>query len=141
VFAAGLLLILGIWSGCFDRHLSVDPQVRRTLLFDVGSVGFALCLPAAAALRWLPRLPAAIVTAISTQSYAIYIVHLSVLEIVGAAKDRWHAPIWLAAGLSLVVIWSLSWASWRWIEAPILARRPTQWRARAPEGLPQPAAE
>ena len=80
--------------------------------------------PAAAALRRLPRLPAAVITAISTQSYAIYIVHLSVLEIVGAYQDRWQAPVWAAVCLSLGLIWALSWASWRWIEAPILARRP-----------------
>ncbi len=86
MLAAGLLLILGIWSGWFDRHLPIDPHVRRTFLFDVGSIGFALCLPAAAALRRLPRLPAAVIAAISTQSYAIYIVHLSVLEIVGACQ-------------------------------------------------------
>ena len=140
MLAAGALLILGIWSGWFDRHLPVDPHLRRTFLFDVGSAGFALCLPAAAALRRLPRWPAAIITTISTQSYSIYIVHLSVLEIVGAYRDRWRAPVWVAVGLSLGLIWALSWASWRWIEAPILARRPKQTsaRARQPEALPLP---
>lgn len=136
MLAAGTLLILGIWSGWFDRHVPLDPHVRNTFLFDAGSIGFALCLPAAAALRRLPRLPAAVVAAISTQSYAIYIVHLSVLEIVGAYRDRWHAPIWLAIGLSLALIWALSWASWRWIEAPILACRPSQSRPPASGRMP-----
>jgi peptidoglycan/LPS O-acetylase OafA/YrhL len=136
MLAVGMLLILGIWSGWFDRHVPLDPHVRRTFLFDAGSLGFALCLPAAAALGRLPRLAASIVTAISTRSYAIYIVHLSVLEIVGAYRDRWHTPIWLAAAFSLAVIWALSSASWRWIEAPILACRPSQSRPPASGRMP-----
>ncbi len=126
---AGVLLIAGLWSGWFDRHLHPELHMRRTFIFDVASLGFALCLPAAARLRHLPdrlRLPEAAIIALSTQSYAIYLVHLSVLEIVGFYRERWGAPAWAAITISLALIWGLSWASWRWIEAPILARRPRQ---------------
>ena len=124
--AVGLVLIIGLWSGWLDRHLPFDAHVRRTFVFDLGSAGFALCLPAAAALRRLPPVPAAVFLAISTQSYAIYIVHLSVLEFASYYRDLWGAPAWVAAAVSLALIWALSSASWRWIEAPILARRPRQ---------------
>ncbi len=124
--AVGIGLIASIWSGWLDRNLPLDPHVRRTFLFDFASVGFALCLPAAAALRRLPRLPAAVVLAISTQSYSIYLIHLSILEFAGYYRAQWRAPVWLAMAASLLLIWALSWASWRWVEAPILARRPRQ---------------
>ncbi len=124
--AVGLLLIASVWSGWFDRIVPLGMHVRRTFLFDVGSIGFALCLPAAAALQRLPRPSAAVVLAISTQSYAIYLIHLSILEFTGYYRERWQMPIWVAIAASLTLIWVLSWASWRWIEAPILARRPRQ---------------
>ena len=143
VLAAAAISAATVTGAVVDsRDVTFAPKEVRggDYRFDVGSAGFALCLPAAAALRRLPRWPAAIITAISTQSYSIYIVHLSVLEIVGAYRVRWQAPVWVAAGLSLGLIWALSWASWRWIEAPILARRPKQTpvRAREPEPLPLP---
>jgi peptidoglycan/LPS O-acetylase OafA/YrhL len=124
--ACGVLLIASIWGGWFDRLVPLDPHVRRTFLFDIASLGFALCLPAAAALPRLPRVPGALALAISTQSYAIYLVHLSILEFAGYYRARWHIPVLGAATASLALIWVLSWASWRWIEAPILARRPRQ---------------
>ncbi len=125
-FACGVLLITSIWGGWLDRVVALDPHVRRTFLFDIASFGFALCLPAAAALRRLPRVPGGLVLAISTQSYAIYLVHLSVLEFAGYYRARWHASFWFAMAASLALIWVMSWASWRWVEAPILARRPRQ---------------
>lgn len=129
--ALGLALVLGLWSGWSDRVLApFAPHLYRAFLFSLGSAGFALCIPAALRLRRLPAAAGAAVLAVSTQSYAIYIVHLSVLEIVGYYRHLSGASPWLAFGGSLALIWGLSWASWRWIEAPILARRPRQHAAR-----------
>jgi len=129
--AVGLLLIAIVWSGWLDRIVPLDVHVHRTILFDIASIGFALCLPGAAALQRLPRLPAAVVLAISTQSYAIYLIHLSILEFAGYYRESWQVPASITMAASLALIWALSWASWRWIEAPILARRPHQ-RSEAP---------
>lgn len=135
--AVGLGLVAGLWSGWLDRALlPLAPHVYPALVFSLGSAGFALCLPAALRLR-LPDPAGAAVRAVSTQSYAIYVIHLSILEIVGYYRDRADASPWLALGGSLALIWSLSWASWRWIEAPILARRPRQQAAR-PAPAPEP---
>ncbi len=142
----GVLLILGLWTGWFEQLLHAHVHLWRSSMFDVASLGFALCLPAATRLRRLPgggfarRLPGAAITALSTQSYAIYIVHLSVLEIVGFYATGWGVPAWLAIAVSLALIWGLSSASWRWIEAPILARRPTQSAHNNKDAPPPPLA-
>jgi peptidoglycan/LPS O-acetylase OafA/YrhL len=139
--ALGVLLIALVWSGLLYRLAPVPEHWRRVLVFDVCSLGFALCLPAAASLRHLPRLPAAALAALSRQSYAIYLVHLSILEIAGYCRIVWHLPALPTAAAALAVIWALSWASWRWLEAPILARRPPQRPGASPAaawGMPPP---
>jgi peptidoglycan/LPS O-acetylase OafA/YrhL len=124
--AAGALLIAAIWRGWPADPPYLGHRLWRTLVFDMTSLGFALCLPAAAGLAALPRVPGAAIGAISRQSYCIYIIHLSILEFAGYAIATRHLPVAAAIVLSLGLIWGLSWASWRWIEAPILARRPVQ---------------
>ncbi len=132
----GLLLILGLWDGWSDWMLApLAPHLYRAALFSLGSAGFALCVPAALRLRRLPGIAGAAVLAISTQSYAMYVVHLSILEIVGYYRDLSGASPWLALAGSLALIWGLSWASWRWMEAPILARRPRQHDSQPVEAL------
>jgi peptidoglycan/LPS O-acetylase OafA/YrhL len=124
--AAGVLLIGGIWSGWLGDLLQLSPRVWRTFVFDMASLGFALCLPAAAGMASFPRAAGAVVHAVSRQSYAIYIIHLSILEFAGYYIVARHLPVAAAVVLSPVLIWGLSWVSWRWIEAPILACRPVQ---------------
>lgn len=120
----GLLLIGAAWHAELDR---LPQHVRQTFIFDWVSAGFALCLPAAMAaqwrgLRWL--MPA--VAALSRQSYAIYITHLSLLEFVGYFKAMLNLPATLCVIVSVGAIYGLSFASYRWFEAPILALRPRQ---------------
>jgi peptidoglycan/LPS O-acetylase OafA/YrhL len=135
-FGLGALMIAGLWSEWIEQQPGLDQRAWRTVIFDLTSIGFALCLPAAADLRRPPKILGPIVLAISTQSYAIYIMHLSVLEIVGSYIHTRNLPPVAAIVLSLVLIWGLSLASWRWIEGPIMRHRPAQPGRQHAQGAP-----
>ena len=86
--------------------------------------GLALCLPAATLLPRPCRIIAEPIRWLSTRSYALYIVHYSLLEFSLAAVTRglmnpWSIP--LVAGLGAV---ALSELSFRFLETPILRARP-----------------
>jgi peptidoglycan/LPS O-acetylase OafA/YrhL len=120
----GLLIIAALWHAEMDR---LPQQVRQTFIFDAAGLGFALCLPAAMAaqfrgLRW--ALPG--IQALSRQSYAIYIMHMSLLEFVNHFRSTMQIPTTLCVAIVIAAIFGLSWASYRFIEAPILAFRPRQ---------------
>jgi peptidoglycan/LPS O-acetylase OafA/YrhL len=80
------------------------------------------CGAARALIRWL-----------SERSYALYLVHLTMLEIVMQEVAAGRLPrAWLAPPV-LVTSGVLAELSYRWLESPILARRPAQFAVeRAP---------
>ncbi len=123
----GVAVVAGVWLGPVARMLTaIGPQVQRTFLFDVASLGFAMLLPAADRLRHAPGWIARPAARVAGQSYAIYIVHLSLLDIVGYYRVVLHAPALPCAVACLAAIWLLSWASFRWLESPLLRLRPPQ---------------
>ena len=123
----GVALVAGIWLGPISHLLTaIGPRVQRTFLFDVGSLGFAMLLPAADRLRRAPGWIARPAARVAGQSYALYIVHLSLLEIVGYYRVTQHLPMWPCVAGCLAAMWLLSWASFRWLEQPLLRLRPPQ---------------
>jgi peptidoglycan/LPS O-acetylase OafA/YrhL len=84
---------------------------------------------AAVQLRSLPHAVARWVRALSVRSYAVYLVHLSVLEIV----SQWHARLGLSAlwctAIATVSIFGLSYGLNRFAEMPIILRRPAEFPA------------
>lgn len=122
LFAAGAVMIALQANGTIPLDGTV---VARAFGFDVTDIGFALLLPAAAAIprpwRWVNE-P---IRLFAAQSFATYIMHYTILEWVGLVRGRTH---WdgltcslLASGLILVV----PAMSWRWFEKPLLTLRPT----------------
>lgn len=139
MLAAGLALLVALWGGFLD----LSPGATRTFWFDLTSIAFALCLPGAQLLRSAWRWFAAVARALSRQSYALYLTHLSIL---GALDLGYRTRHWFglppALTLAVALPFALSWASYRYFERPILARRPPQ-RARATlaaEPVPQVVA-
>jgi peptidoglycan/LPS O-acetylase OafA/YrhL len=125
LLASGLLVIALFWGGVLDRVLAPTAHVRKSFMFEVASFGFALWLPAAASLPCrLPRAATAVVTVLSRQSYAIYLVHLSLIEWVDLHFRSWPAPVLIVVTLS--ALFGLTWLSYRYFEAPILRLRPRQ---------------
>ena len=117
LLASGLTLIWLTWTG----NVPWPEHVFRTFVFTLLLMGRTMCLPAAEAwarcaswyahpIRWLSR-----------YSYGLYMVHFTVLEISGQTLT----PIW-AALAGILGPFALALLSWRYLEAPILARRPSQ---------------
>jgi peptidoglycan/LPS O-acetylase OafA/YrhL len=121
---AGLLLIGAAWI----NQLPVPVNLVPALLFNAVIIGCALCLPAALRLRraaWWFAVP---VRWVSTRSYALYIVHLTIL--VDFAQGQLWATGRLsataAAAVAIVLPFVLAEVSYRCLEGPILRRRPHQ---------------
>ncbi|MCQ8242375.1 acyltransferase family protein [Rhizosaccharibacter radicis] len=134
---AGLALLALVWTGRIDRVVHWGPHLRHTLLFDAGSTAFALLMGAAARLPDPPAWLLHPVRVLSERSYALYLVHLSVMEWVGYAMANHHWSPVLAVALSVAGMAVLPALSWRLLEAPILRRRPPQ---RTAPPIPGPLA-
>ena len=100
-------------------------------------------MPAAAQLKHARRWIAVPAQAISAQSYAMYVMHLSLLEIVGFYRNAFNLATPACILLAIAAIWGLSWVSYHWLEAPLLALRPAQSPRPATVRLPgrEPARE
>jgi len=129
LLAAGLLTIALFWGGVLDRVLAPPAHLRKTFMFDVASFGFALWMPAAAEMRWRPAgALAKVAGALSGQSYAMYLTHLTVVGIVASYRDAWDMPTALAIIMTIALLYGVTWVSFRFLERPILALRPRQHR-------------
>ncbi len=115
------------------------------LTHNASVLGCALCLPAASRLTRAARWIEAPVRWIAARSYALYIVHLTVLVDV-AEQMLWEkgglAAV-LCALLAIVLPFLLAELSYRFLEAPILRLRPHQtmrqaYPARHGSGHPEP---
>ena len=95
---------------------------------EVSVIGCALCLPAALMLRDAPAWFAGPVRWLGTRSYAIYIVHVTVLaDIVGKPlAETGLLPLPLCVALAIALPAGLAELSWRFLETPILRLRPRQ---------------
>jgi len=134
LLGAGALIIFLLWGGWLTALLHMRGHVRATFMFDLASLGFALCLPAAG-LRWrAPRWLAAVAAAISARSYALYLIHLSLVEIL----TFYQLPARLgnagAAFATVAIAYGLADLSYRFFESPILRLRPAQHRGRVERG-------
>ncbi|MBV8779195.1 MAG: acyltransferase, partial [Alphaproteobacteria bacterium] len=105
-------------------------------IFSATSAGFALCLPAAMAMQPPRHRLAAAVRWLSERSYALYIVHLSLIEIGVFHAVRLGMPRNALLPGALIASLAVAELSFRCIERPILRRRPRQF----PEPLLAPAS-
>jgi peptidoglycan/LPS O-acetylase OafA/YrhL len=126
MFVAGVSLVAFVWGDGLVRVLGWSGHMKETFLFDAVSFGYALMLPAAAALTRAPWGLRRAAAAISLQSYCLYLIHLTVLEMVGFYRPRFHWSAPVSVAIVLALISGVSWASYRWFEQPILNRRPDQ---------------
>ena len=132
--AAGLVVLM--YAGGL-QFLHVSERWARVFSIDAQAVTFALLMPAA--VRWrTARGPVAwLVRAVSRYSYAVYLVHLSVLEYLSARHFAYAAyAIVLAVGSIVVLSVGLSHA----VEQPIMALRPGQKKARGSASSPKPVS-
>ncbi len=122
--AVGLLLIGAVWA----NRMPVPFVLVPALMFNVVVIGCALCLPAALRLRHAAAWFAVPVRWVSTRSYALYIIHLTILVdfVQGQlwGTGRLSAPA--SAVVAIVLPFGLAELSYRCLERPILRLRPRQ---------------
>jgi peptidoglycan/LPS O-acetylase OafA/YrhL len=103
--------------------LPVSLILRPTIMM----LGCALCLPAAANLASLPRWLAWAARTVSRQSYALYLVHLTILVDVVQAFWTTHPETTLPAmAMALVLPFLVAELLCRGIEQPFMRLRPAQ---------------
>jgi peptidoglycan/LPS O-acetylase OafA/YrhL len=123
---AGVGLIWLFWGPkvAVWLQLSAVPFLNLALIAD--GIGVCLLLAGLLALKRPPNWLALPVRGLSNMSYALYLTHLTLFDMV----MRWGPPNGLGRGGLLAVMlalpWPLAYLSWRWFESPILARRPPQ---------------
>ena len=127
----GLVLVALVWTAANTHLLAVGRELYLSAFLPVTSLGLALCLVAACGLRRAPPVLGRPVVAGARISYGVYLTHVTILQITetyaaGHGHGGWFVVVW-----SLPLILLLPWASYRWFEAPILARRPAQFAAAA----------
>jgi peptidoglycan/LPS O-acetylase OafA/YrhL len=105
-------------------RFGVPAHLRRCFDSDLLALALVLMLPAATRWRQARGPLAAAVRAISRYSYALYLTHLSVLIWVDYQRQSWHLAPAPSVALSVALIAGLSYAMSRWVERPIMARRP-----------------
>jgi peptidoglycan/LPS O-acetylase OafA/YrhL len=130
LLAVGLAITLEVWFQ--PLSLAWVPQhMMRTFELSVTPLALALCLPAATRISRLPAV-GRIIYRLSLQSYSLYLVHLTALEVIEAARIHFHWSPAQSILAALVLIAGASTAITRWVELPIMALRPRQYPLLSP---------
>lgn len=124
-----LILGLSIVVIAWENVLPLSHRFASAFMFNLSSIGLALCLPAAIQWRQAPRWFESVARTISAQSYGLYIMHLTFIDLVFWARGQWSwltVPVAMVVSLAAPVV--LSWLSFHFFETPILNLRPSQAR-------------
>jgi peptidoglycan/LPS O-acetylase OafA/YrhL len=123
------LAIIGLGLVILPWLVSTDPSMDMwwlSAVFILTSCGCALILPWAAEVRALPGIVQPLVHWLATRSYCLYVSHLTLLFLALDYVNRGQLPTYMALVLSLGACCVLTELSFRFLETPILRRRPRQ---------------
>jgi peptidoglycan/LPS O-acetylase OafA/YrhL len=125
LLAIGVTLLLMDWDYSFVWQADGGRWMR---VFEVTVVplAFSLCLPAAVLIRRLPGFEW-LVRRLSALAYALYIVHLSVIDAVNVHRWAWGLSPVACMILTAMLIFGLAALLHRRIELPVMVHRPRQW--------------
>ncbi len=133
---AGLAVLTGTMAGLFEGQRPLLPW-----LYTPAPLGIAMTMPFILAIERPEGLPAIVVRWIAARSYALYLVHFSVMN---AVLIKQHQG-WLSygAGIVLDIVLSVVLAEMlhRLVEAPAMRMRPAQFGSRAVERSGSPGTE
>lgn len=122
----GVVLVGLMWVRLSSEVVPIPQGLFQALFLPAVDLGFCLCVAGAVSLREGIGVVAAGIGWLSRISYGLYIMHLTILEMVswGVAQGRFSAP----AGIALMIVVPLVLASlsFQYFETPILKRRPKQ---------------
>lgn len=122
-----LLCGLGLIAATWLQELPVSPWLYASLRYNVTVIGCVMCIPAALRLQRVPCWLGATARTLSRQSYALYLIHLSVL--LDIAQRYWwthHISAVTAALIALTLPFALAELMSRYVELPIMRLRPPQ---------------
>jgi peptidoglycan/LPS O-acetylase OafA/YrhL len=128
---------LACFAVALSDALPLPEGLRVALTSNLEVIGGALCLPAALRLSHLPAWLDVPVRWLAGRSYALYLMHLTILVDV---VERYLVepgllPPLAAAIIAVIVPFPLADLSYRCLEAPMLRLRPRQAAARRTSGL------
>jgi peptidoglycan/LPS O-acetylase OafA/YrhL len=132
LMTAGLCILLANWLLKWWDPQWEGSRLGASIEPVVSMLGCVLCLPAAASLVSLPRWLAWAARTISRQSYALYLVHLTIL--VDLVQPYWwvHRDMTLPAmAVALVLPFVIAELLSRYVELPFMNLRPPQFLSQA----------
>ena len=140
--AGGILLLAGDWLLQW-RQMTLLPLHAYSVLQPTATIlGSVLCLPAAIQLKRLPGWLAWLARTISRQSYALYLVHLTLLVDVVQAYWWTHRNMTLPAmAVALILPFIVAELLSRLVEQPVMRLRPAQFAASRARRLASRPAE
>jgi len=129
--AAGISLLGLIWVewifGNAWGWIPTNGLVWRTFGFCITGIAWGLCFPAALRIVEVRSFIGRFVSALSRQSYAIYLIHFSLLDVCTLNVMRGRLPWQLLVPVAMTATWIISYMSLKLFEGPILRLRPRQW--------------
>lgn len=133
--AVGLLLVTLLWVEAGTNFLPISRGTYIATHLFVTSLGLSLCLAGVVAMPGAPAWIGLPVAFGARVSYGIYLMHLTILEVVlFYANVHGHGPGFVIV-VSVMLILAVPWLSFRFFEAPLLARRPAQFAPPVPRRL------
>ena len=123
-----VFLIVGV---CFVVSAYSIPSSLRPWTFTFLPLGFSLCLPATLAFNVRSALIVWPIAWLSTRSYGLYIVHFLFAELLPAGYGSRYLSLGFRVSLAVGFSVILAELSYRFVETPILVRRPKQFRERS----------
>lgn len=120
----GIIISVRVWSGSFVDLPVLPPAVIRYMSHDILAIGFCLLIPGALRLPRPAWLVGWLVEKLSVVSYSLYIVHLTILELVDYLFHSSDAPTKIALSLGLIALATITLHFG--IERPFMARRPAE---------------
>jgi peptidoglycan/LPS O-acetylase OafA/YrhL len=120
-------------------HAGAPPEANALEDLPVAA-GFACLVAVGAAGEWVPRLlRARFVVWLGVVSYGIYLWHQPLMCLLGG-HGLLPRNLFVELPIVLPLTLAVAWASWRFVEGPILRRAHRRGRERQPARQPQPGA-
>ncbi len=122
----GVSLVLVGWATASANVFHLPIFYVHNLFTPVTSTGVAFCIVAAVRWKSAGGPIAGLVRMLSNQSYVIYLTHMTLIQLVVLGYWRGQVSRGLAVAAAPVLAFCVSWVSYRFLETPILSRRPPQ---------------
>jgi peptidoglycan/LPS O-acetylase OafA/YrhL len=123
-----VFLFVGV---CFVVAAYSIPSSSRPWTFTFLPLGFSLCLPATLVFNVKSAVIVQPIVWLSTRAYGLYIVHALFAELFSSGYGSQYLSLSFRVSVAVIFSAVLAELSYRFVETPILVRRPKQFRERS----------